>query len=288
MFQLIYLRFTQPRADPAAFAALASQARALLANRDASPDVVFDQTLDAALSRNSPRRQPETRGDGGPVEPRRSRWRSTRRASRTRANFTFVFVGSFTPETIKPLVETYIASLPATHARETLARPRHHAADGRRREDDRDGHRAEEPGGDRLLGSVRVRRSAHPGAADDDAAAAVAAVRHHPAGARRHLQHHRRRRAREGSRGRNTACASSGPAIPRARGAGAARVRGDRERQGDATSRASGWAGSATRCCASTSTTARRTATCSTRSRATTRTADGARRSARCRTRSAR
>ena len=35
------------------------------------------------------------------------------------SNFTFVFVGSFTPETIKPLVETYLASLPATHAHET-------------------------------------------------------------------------------------------------------------------------------------------------------------------------
>jgi len=35
------------------------------------------------------------------------------------SNFTFVFVGSFTPETIKPLVETYIASLPATHSKET-------------------------------------------------------------------------------------------------------------------------------------------------------------------------
>ena len=30
-----------------------------------------------------------------------------------------MFVGSFTPERIRPLVETYIASLPATHARET-------------------------------------------------------------------------------------------------------------------------------------------------------------------------
>src|SRR5205823_7906281 len=35
------------------------------------------------------------------------------------SNFTFVFVGSFTPVTIRPLVETYLASLPATHARET-------------------------------------------------------------------------------------------------------------------------------------------------------------------------
>jgi zinc protease len=34
------------------------------------------------------------------------------------SNFTFVLVGSFTPEAIKPLVETYIASLPATRAHE--------------------------------------------------------------------------------------------------------------------------------------------------------------------------
>src|SRR5262249_20135505 len=35
------------------------------------------------------------------------------------SNFTFVFVGSFTLDAIRPLVETYIASLPATHTRET-------------------------------------------------------------------------------------------------------------------------------------------------------------------------
>src|ERR1700745_2087257 len=60
MFQLMYLRFTQPRADPTAFAAIAAQARGLLANQLASPDVVFNQALDRILTRNSPRRQPET------------------------------------------------------------------------------------------------------------------------------------------------------------------------------------------------------------------------------------
>ena len=117
MFQLLYLRFTQPRADPTAFAAVASQARALLANRMASPDVVFNQTLDAALSGNSPRRQPET-----PATV--DKWNLDASFAFYKArfadasNFTFVFVGSFTPETIRPLVETYVASLPATHARE--------------------------------------------------------------------------------------------------------------------------------------------------------------------------
>jgi zinc protease len=118
MFQLIYLRFTQPRADPTAFAAMVSQARGLLANQMASPDVVFDQAIDAALTRNSPRRQPET-----PATV--DRWDLAKSMAFYKArfadasNFTFVFVGSFTPEAIRPLVETYIASLPATHARET-------------------------------------------------------------------------------------------------------------------------------------------------------------------------
>jgi zinc protease len=118
MFQLLYLRFTQPRADPTVFAAMASRARALLANRLASPDAVFDQAIEAAISQNSARRQPET---AATVD----QWNLATALAFYKArfadagNFTFVFVGSFTPEAIKPLVETYIASLPATRAHET-------------------------------------------------------------------------------------------------------------------------------------------------------------------------
>jgi zinc protease len=118
MFQLLHLRFTQPRADPTAFAAIASQARGLLANRMASPDVVFNQTIDAALSRNSPRRQPETPETVKQWDLAKSMAFYKARFADA-SNFTFFFVGSFTPDAIKPLVETYVASLPATHARET-------------------------------------------------------------------------------------------------------------------------------------------------------------------------
>ena len=118
MFQLLYLRFTQPRADPAAFAAMAAQARGLLANQNASPDVVFNQTIDAVLSGNHPRRQPETPASVDKWDLAKSlAFYKARFADASR--FTFVFVGSFTPEAIKPLVETYIASLPATHSQET-------------------------------------------------------------------------------------------------------------------------------------------------------------------------
>ena len=118
MFQLLHLRFTQPRADSAAFAAMASQARALLANQGASPDVVFDQAIDATLSRNHSRRQPETPAtvDQWNLDTALAFYKARFADA---SNFTFVFTGSFTPEAIKPLVETYVASLPATRAHET-------------------------------------------------------------------------------------------------------------------------------------------------------------------------
>src|SRR5436190_12626283 len=118
MFQLLYMRFTQPRADPTAFMALRAQAQALLANQMASPAIVFSQAVEAALSGNNPRRQPETPATVG-------QWNLDKSLALYKArfadasNFTFVFVGSFTPEQIRPLVETYIAGLPATHAPET-------------------------------------------------------------------------------------------------------------------------------------------------------------------------
>ena len=118
LFQLTYLRFTQPRADQLAFDAMASQARALLANRLASPDAVFDQAIDTALGGNGLRRQAETPDTV-------NQWNLAKSLAFYKArfadasNFAFVFVGSFTPDAIKPLVETYLASLPATHKHET-------------------------------------------------------------------------------------------------------------------------------------------------------------------------
>src|SRR5262249_41436125 len=118
MFQLLYLRFPAPRADPTVFAAMKSRALAMLADQSASPDVLFEQTLASALSGNHPRRQPETSASV-------AKWNLDTSLAFYKArfadasNFTFVFVGSFTLEAMRPLVETYIASLPATQAHET-------------------------------------------------------------------------------------------------------------------------------------------------------------------------
>jgi len=117
MFQLLHLRFTQPRADPTAFAALASQARGLLANQTASPEVVFNQTVEDILSGGHPRRQPETLATVEQWDLAASMaFYAERFADASR--FTFVFVGTFTPESIRPLVEAYVASLPSSGSRE--------------------------------------------------------------------------------------------------------------------------------------------------------------------------
>jgi zinc protease len=118
MFQLLHLRFTQPRADAGAFAAFVSQAKGLLANQQASPDIVFDQTVDAALSKNHVRRQPLTPAAVDQLNLQKALTFYKARFADA-SGFTFVFVGSFTVDMIKPFVETYVASLPATHAGET-------------------------------------------------------------------------------------------------------------------------------------------------------------------------
>jgi zinc protease len=118
MFQLIYLAFTAPRADPAAFGVLASQTKTMLANQKVVPELAFFETLQATLSQNHPRRRlttPET-VDQWNLE-RSLRFYKDRFADAS--DFTFVFVGSFTPGTIRPLVERYLGALPAAGRQET-------------------------------------------------------------------------------------------------------------------------------------------------------------------------
>jgi zinc protease len=118
LFQLIHLRFTAPRKDPSIFEVMKTQTRAALANQAAQPEFAFSQALTEALWKNHPRMQPMTieRLDRMDLEKSFAFYKERFADA---AGFTFVFVGSFTPEALRPLVETYLASLPATGRRET-------------------------------------------------------------------------------------------------------------------------------------------------------------------------
>jgi zinc protease len=118
MFQLIYLRFTQPRADPDAFAAQVAQLKTMLANQQRNPEWAFSETLQKTLTQDHPRAQPITAEILDQMNLEKSlAFYKDRFADAS--DFTFVFVGSFTPESMRPLVERYLGSLPATHRKET-------------------------------------------------------------------------------------------------------------------------------------------------------------------------
>lgn len=118
MFQLIYLRFTQPRADATAFAVQATQAKTLMANQAVIPEFAFFSALNDARFQNHPRRRIATAATVDEWNLNKSlAFYKDRFADAS--DFTFCFVGSFDLPTIKPLVETYLGTLPALNRKET-------------------------------------------------------------------------------------------------------------------------------------------------------------------------
>jgi zinc protease len=118
MFQLIYLRFTQPRADPTIFGVMTAQTKAALANQTATPEFAFSQTLQSTLTQNHPRARLMTPEMVDEMNLDKSLAFYKDRFSDA-SDFTFVFVGSFDLPTMKPLVERFLGALPSTHRKES-------------------------------------------------------------------------------------------------------------------------------------------------------------------------
>lgn len=118
MFQLIYLRFTQPRADANAFAAQATQARTFMNNQSVIPEFAFFEALSAARYQNHPRRRLQTAATVNEWNLDKSlAFYKDRFADAS--DFTFYFVGSFDEATMKPLVERYLGTLPSLKRKES-------------------------------------------------------------------------------------------------------------------------------------------------------------------------
>lgn len=114
LLQTIYLRFDKPRVDENLYAAFINQMQDASKNSLAKPESVLSNTLITTLYANHPRvlltPKPEdfTHMSLDRVTSiYRSRFSSAK-------GFTFVFVGSFDVNKIKPLIATYLASLPTT------------------------------------------------------------------------------------------------------------------------------------------------------------------------------
>ncbi len=117
LFQLVTLEFTQPRLDTTVFMAMTNQITPYLSNRGASPEAVFGDTVSVTMRQHHFRARPLTLATWSEVNPQKALAAYKDRFADA-GDFTFVIVGNVTLESLKPLVEKYLASLPTTHRKE--------------------------------------------------------------------------------------------------------------------------------------------------------------------------
>ncbi|HEX3763235.1 MAG TPA: insulinase family protein [Kofleriaceae bacterium] len=112
MFQLVHLEMTAPRLDDRAITTWRQNLKEQLTNRLRDPEAQFSIKSEGLLYHDNPRRMPPTPGDIDKLDPAKAlAFYKSRFGDAT--DFTFVIVGTFDPATLRPLVETYLASLPA-------------------------------------------------------------------------------------------------------------------------------------------------------------------------------
>lgn len=120
LLQLIHLYFTAPRKDAAAFESFKTRQKQLYANVAANPQIYFSAEFQKIMTQNHPRGgalpKPE---DFDKISLDRSIQIYKERFANA-GDFTFLFTGSFNDETIKPLLEKYIGSLPGIAKKETF------------------------------------------------------------------------------------------------------------------------------------------------------------------------
>lgn len=117
MFQLLYLRFTAPRADEDTFQSVQTRMREMIENRRNDPEAVFRDAIETALYRNHPRHQPLS-PDTLEQMDREASLKIYRERFADASDFIFVLVGNFKVPEIRPLVERYLGSLPALRREE--------------------------------------------------------------------------------------------------------------------------------------------------------------------------
>jgi zinc protease len=112
MFQLVYAYFTAPRKDSTAFMAFRAQFQGMLANRSASPEAAFFDTIQVTMAQGHPRARPLSVELLDEIDLDESfAFYQDRFADAS--DFTFVIVGNFDADSIRPLVQAYLGGLPS-------------------------------------------------------------------------------------------------------------------------------------------------------------------------------
>jgi zinc protease len=112
LFELTHAFMTTPRLDSAGALSFMAQQRAFLENRGKDPQSVANDTLEVALYQNHVRAQPTTLETLNHVDFNKA-YQYFKSHFSDGGNFTYLFVGNVDTKTLKPLVEKYLASVPA-------------------------------------------------------------------------------------------------------------------------------------------------------------------------------
>ena len=120
MLQLVYLNFTQPRFDRNDYDNLMKMLRTQLENAKSNPDFQMQEKVIDVLYGHNPRRQVISTEllDEFSFEALPAIYKKLYPDGNS---FRFTFVGNIDPETLKPLVEKYIGSIPASKKPMTFA-----------------------------------------------------------------------------------------------------------------------------------------------------------------------
>lgn len=114
LFELIYMSFTAPNFTDDEFDALKKSYVSILHNQEADPMFIFQTKINESLF-STPRVGQLTSANVEKADKNRI-LEISKAMTANAAEFTFVFVGNVDTETLKPLVEQYIATLPSNTA----------------------------------------------------------------------------------------------------------------------------------------------------------------------------
>ena len=114
LFQLVYLYFTEPRADSITFISYQKRLGDYIRNLKLDPESAFRDTLQVTLAQHHYRSRPLDEKMLDEMDLTKS-FGFYRNRFADASDFTFYLVGNFEVEKIKPLIATYLGNLPAIH-----------------------------------------------------------------------------------------------------------------------------------------------------------------------------
>ena len=119
LMQLVYLSFTAPRMDDAAFESFKQRTKASLANQEANPMTALTDTLQKEMYGNHPMAKRFKAEMVDQIDYNRIMEMYKDRFKEA-GDFTFLFVGNINMEEAKPLIETYLGGLPTINRKENF------------------------------------------------------------------------------------------------------------------------------------------------------------------------